>query len=266
MRGFTVKRAGLISRKQTIQSLGSFTLIELLVVVAIIAVLIAILLPALSNARESARRAMCASNVKQLISFNLMYSNDNSGMFPTGTYIGCLIWGDEKSSPDELRRVYGPDFPTVRCPSKRMKNSIGYDRPSAIMPYLFWGTNRYQYILDYCYVGGYGGYYHPSLSISWHGWPTARITDKNYPPSYSTTICAESPSDAPLFLDKAWSASSPIAINPNGFEIPNHVGMDGLSPEGENAGYVDGHVTWLPWSKALDRKRSFFATYMYIYY
>lgn len=43
-----------------------FTLIELLVVIAIIALLIGILLPALRSARESARRAKCLSNQRQI--------------------------------------------------------------------------------------------------------------------------------------------------------------------------------------------------------
>ena len=53
-----------------------FTLIVLIVVIAITAVLAAILCPVFAQAREKARQASCLSNLKQLGTSVMMYTQD----------------------------------------------------------------------------------------------------------------------------------------------------------------------------------------------
>lgn len=59
-----------------------FTLIELLVVIAIIAILAAILFPLFVKAKESAKRAACLDNLKQLGTAVMLYTDDNQGRYP----------------------------------------------------------------------------------------------------------------------------------------------------------------------------------------
>jgi prepilin-type N-terminal cleavage/methylation domain-containing protein/prepilin-type processing-associated H-X9-DG protein len=66
-------------------SRAAFTLIELLVVIAIIAVLVALIMPAVQSARESANRAKCQNNLKQLNLAAQEY-HDAFNSFPAGWY------------------------------------------------------------------------------------------------------------------------------------------------------------------------------------
>ena len=59
-----------------------FTLIELLVVIAIISILAAMLLPALSDVKKTARKSLCASNLKTTAVGLLNYAEGNNGLAP----------------------------------------------------------------------------------------------------------------------------------------------------------------------------------------
>jgi len=149
---------------------SGFSLIELLVVISIVALLIALLLPALSNARETAKRTVCGTNLKQIYYGAYTYATDSKGYLPrlgynphTWSYIpeaggtfaeGYLSLSVKESFTDagvnQTFVGFGEPESVLRCPSVNdvfaLGNGFGLGDPffgSYISQYRFTGMSFY---------------------------------------------------------------------------------------------------------------------------
>jgi prepilin-type N-terminal cleavage/methylation domain-containing protein len=119
---------------------AGFTLIELLVVIAIIGVLVALIMPAVQAARESANRAKCQNNLKQLGIAAQEY-HDNYGSFPAGWYCqtpifdssGTMIMGDSNcqnpGSPYQTYMWNGMTGLFLKMEQNTLWNEINFNLP-----------------------------------------------------------------------------------------------------------------------------------------
>jgi len=110
-----------------------FTLVELLVVIAIIGILVGMILPAVQAARESARRATCLNNARNIVLACVSYESSNQQFPPAaGTRAESLLvrilpmldmrslYDDFRSTPDPstaLSNLARVELEVLRCAS-----------------------------------------------------------------------------------------------------------------------------------------------------
>jgi prepilin-type N-terminal cleavage/methylation domain-containing protein/prepilin-type processing-associated H-X9-DG protein len=161
-----------------------FTLIELLVVVAIITILAALLLPSLKGAKDSAKVARCANNLKQIGLAMILYAGDNNEYPPAVRYPGygtatsptdataVLRYGFGLLSTEGYLPYNGPVISSGvwRCPAETVATWLSPAR----------GSYSYAYRARNPANGRIGN--PANFSPNWPNdlFPAIRITDGNY--------------------------------------------------------------------------------------
>jgi prepilin-type N-terminal cleavage/methylation domain-containing protein/prepilin-type processing-associated H-X9-DG protein len=116
-----------------------FTLIELLVVIAIIGILAAMVFPVFARARESARKAVCLSNVKNVALAVQMYLADNNDTLPPQEnrsevidFMTCqegATWANPYLRWTLILDEYVKNRDVWRCPSAKLEGGVGNINP-----------------------------------------------------------------------------------------------------------------------------------------
>ena len=206
---------------------NSFTLIELLVVIAIIAILASLLLPSLRNAKDLAKRTVCAGSLRQIGCATLMYAGDYQEFLPIpySSNYPYATNSDGGGLPECKGIVYL--LPYVGGQSI-------YDTDQAKGKFFCPGSDRF------------------SFEYTWQGYSTKSSSYAQYCgmwyPYHAATYYPHSPSstrDDPKWLcwsDIVWRSPG------SGAYTANHAGGDGV-PAGSSSVFLDGHVAWAGWSR-----------------
>ncbi len=201
-----------------------FTLIELLVVIAIIAILAAILFPVFARAREKARSISCLSNLKQLGTAAMMYSQDYDEMYLTHCHRPDLT-GPVFAYWFEMLQPYIVSQQILVCPTHRGKTG------------------------GHSIVGSYGyictGFTLDPASVNYTGIPHYGSLSQIYYPAQLIMIGESSKSSCRV---------CPHYHVQDGDHIPTvHHYPEDLSRHNGGANYMffDGHAKWMRYSQTV---------------
>jgi len=247
--------------RRPVRSTKGFTLIELLVVIAIIAILAAILFPVFQKVRENARRASCQSNMKQIATATIQYTQDADEQYPLSvgynsntnkwrydaSYAVPTYWRGESATTYPMRdsywamslQSYIKSFAVYKCPSGTEFQLAGLPYSAPKLP---WAD------MSYAMNGNIGNLklaavHSPAILIMFSERDgVASIAGQAG--TYPTPKC-DDPAQSCVYQEPSPTGCA----KGNGGTDSYFVGTTPINPKvhtgGGNYSYVDGHVKWL---------------------
>jgi len=208
-----------------------FTLIELLVVVSLIVLLISMLMPVLGRARESARQAVCGSNVRQLANMLNSFAIDHQGNMPADAH-GNWMWDVSIDTSDELTARNAGKWDLFYCPSNSEQNVVD-----------LWDFNANYRVTGYFFT------YRRSAGAMGTWAATQDFLGGSEWVGHVKSV--DRPTENELVTDATIATGGNFTQVSGGWVKPHrtsHLDTDNTTPVGGNVGFLDGHVNWRPFS------------------
>lgn len=210
----------------------AFTLIELLTVIAIIGILAAIIIPTVGKVRESAHRAGCASNLRQIALASRMWSDENQDRIPLvqGTIDGTTTRWAVALLPYVGNGIKS-DTPTqqtvFRCGADKFPRKLADSAPCS------YGLNHR------VHQGG-------NASANFDKWK--RLADL---PNLSRTILYRDQWIAYSDYNSGKTESANRVVFSNSTDTDPARLIDFHGGKGSNSAFADGHVEFIPKAKLI---------------
>jgi prepilin-type N-terminal cleavage/methylation domain-containing protein len=215
---------------------AAFTLIELLVVIAIIGILASMLLPALAQAKESARRAKCSSNVHELSIANMMYAGDNGGDYTPRN--NTNRWPSLMISYYKSTNLLICPSETTNSPPTYGTDTNNYPADTASRSYLINGFND-------GYADKYGD---PNAYRDMTAPPFPFLSEKDIPLPSQTILFGEKLSVAKDFYMDYFDFDDGLKVD----QVKHDRSNISTNMGGSVNGFIDGSVQFLRWGQAFD--------------